>query len=332
MGQIVCLIAALVSSLAVCACGSRARTESPPQDVQLAVAVQPLSAPIYVAHEQGFFRRHGLNIRLLSFATGREALDAVLAGDADYATAAETPLAEAIRRGDSPSIVGTICTGANYHQIIARSDLNISGMGDLRGRRVGVPLGTTAGFFLHAQLITSGIDPDEIAVEDLPPRDLVERFSRGELDAICAWVPHTTHVLEALKDGVKVIPPKGDYPITWNLATRGEGLGQAPDSLLRLLRALLQAEQFIAEHPDDSVAITARAIGVSPAELRKDWEHYEFGVSLDQALIICLENQARWLGHEAGELKLTVNMLAYLDPTALNSTHPKVVRIPGLRR
>src|SRR5512141_2265915 len=91
---------ALIAALMQGACRSQVDSESSPQDIRLAVAVQPLSAPIYVAYEEGFFRRHGLNVRLLPVATGREALDAVLAGDADYATAAETPLAEAIHRGD----------------------------------------------------------------------------------------------------------------------------------------------------------------------------------------------------------------------------------------
>jgi len=278
--------------------------------------------------EKGFFAQEGLEVGFLRFSTGLEALDAVLVGRADYATAAETPIAEAIDRGDNPQIVGTICTSDSYHHVVARKDRGIAGIEDLRARRVGVSTGTTADFFLYSLLVTSHVRPDEVQRIDLSPSQLVDALTRGDVDAVSAWVPFTRAAMDALGENARVLDPARVYTFTWNLV--GTHMAERPAEVLqRLFRAVIAADRFIVEHPDEALAITARAIGVGTAELRKDWGTFGFKVALDQGLVLSLENQRRWAARRTGQAGPQQNVLRNIDAAGLNAVKPEAVRLPG---
>ncbi len=68
-------------------------TKKAPEPVIVAVSQQPLSAPVYIAYEEGYFRDEGLAVTLQPFWAGKDAFQSVLDGKAQIATVAETPIA-----------------------------------------------------------------------------------------------------------------------------------------------------------------------------------------------------------------------------------------------
>ena len=52
-------------------------------ELSVAVARTPLSLPIFVAAEQGYFRNEGLDVQLHEVSGGHRAIEAVLAGQVD---------------------------------------------------------------------------------------------------------------------------------------------------------------------------------------------------------------------------------------------------------
>ena len=61
-----------------------------------------------------------------------------------------------------------------------------------------------------------------------------------------------------------------------------------------MLRALIRAEHFIIEKPDQARLLATERVGLREEELTPIWKDYYFRVSLDQSLLINLENQAHW--------------------------------------
>src|SRR5512134_1193382 len=80
----------------------------PREPITLAVARQPLSAPVYVAQERGLFEQEGLEATLQTYDTGKDALEAVLNGQHLFCTVAETPVMFAALRREPLALLATI--------------------------------------------------------------------------------------------------------------------------------------------------------------------------------------------------------------------------------
>ncbi len=298
----------------------------------ITIAVTPWlgSAAIFVAAENGYFRDEGLDVTLQIYPSGHLCVDAILAGTADLATAAETPIARAALAQKPLAIIGSIAMVDNAIQIIARKDRHISVSQDLKGKRIGIVSGTTADYFLHVYLVTSYIDPKEIQVVDYSADRIVAALISGEVDAVCTWSPHTTLLKEQLGANALVLGDPSIYRMSWNLAATSEFVQSRPAAVRKFLRAVIKANRFIEEQPAQVHAISVRQMGAQVDHFEKEWHNVRFGVTLDQSLILNLEDHGRWLIKRAPEIKTpTPNFLDFINTDGLQAVNPDAVTIIG---
>jgi NitT/TauT family transport system substrate-binding protein len=76
---------------------------------------------------------------------------------------------------------------------------------------------------------------------------------------------------------------------------------QRPEIIERYLRSLVQAEDYIRQHNDEARDIVGKYLHYEEPYMTTVWSHINYDVSLDQDLLITMEDQARW----AIENKLT---------------------------
>ncbi len=300
------------------------------EGITVAVSPWPGSSPIYIAQEKGFFANEGLAVTLQPFVSGHLALDAVLSGKADLGTAADTPIARAAVDGRHIAILATISEIERGILIIARKDKGISVPGDLRGKKIGLPVGSSAEFFLYIFLTTSLVNPRDVRVVDLPPDKGVAGLLSGELDAVTTWAPHTLVLREKLGDGAVIFHDPSIYAQTWNIAVKPESVKSHPERMKKFLRALAGADEFIARRPAEARAICSRNIGTDSSLLEKEWRDFHFALKLEQSLILNLEDQARWMiKREAGQSRRPPNFLEFIHTDALKAVRPEAVTIVG---
>jgi NitT/TauT family transport system substrate-binding protein len=67
-----------------------------------------------------------------------------------------------------------------------------------------------------------------------------------------------------------------------------------PETIKKLLRALVRAERFYKDEPDAARKIIADAINVSLENMKEVWPTYLFNVALNQSLVLTLEDETRW--------------------------------------
>jgi NitT/TauT family transport system substrate-binding protein len=306
------------------------KASGPPEKITIGVTSWPASAPLYIAHEKGYFRDEGLDATLAPFESGHLALAAVLAGKSDIAGAADTPVARAAVNGRKLAIVATICEIERSILIIARKDRGISSADALRGKRVGLVLGSAAEFFLHIYLTTHHIPARDVRLVNLAPDKVVDTLLNGEVDAVCTWAPHTIELREKLGSSAQVLHDPSLYTMTWNIAARREFAEDNPERIKKFLRAVIRANSFIREHPEDARAITAEKIGAKGVLYEKEWQEYSFSASLDQSLILNLEDQSRWMiKREPGANRGIPNFMDSIFTDGLKAVSPKEVRISG---
>lgn len=95
-----------------------------------AVSQNPPAALAHVAVAKGYFEAEGLSPTIERHAFGKPALAAAIAGKADLATCAETPLVHASLKGEPVAFVATIATTATGSAIIGKRSAGVHAPAD----------------------------------------------------------------------------------------------------------------------------------------------------------------------------------------------------------
>lgn len=302
--------------------------DEPRETVVIAHSRLPFAALAQIAQQRGFYADQGLVASPLIFNYGKPALEAVVAGKADFATVAETPTMFAIMNGAPIAIVATIQISKKSHAIVARRDSGVSAPEHLVGKRVAVTLGTSGDFYLDAFLLTREIPRDRIEVVNLRPEELPRALARGEVDAVATWPPYLVQAeREAGGNGVTFMDDE-IYTLRFNLVSRKDLVRQHPEKVKKMLRALLTAEEFARGNPQDAQRLVAEFCGMDLQTVRELWGANSFRLSLEQGLLLSLEDESQWaVANGLTRNRSIPNYLEFVYLDGLRSVAPKAVGI-----
>jgi ABC-type nitrate/sulfonate/bicarbonate transport system substrate-binding protein len=116
--------------------------------------------------------------------------------------------------------------------------------------------------------------------------------------------------------------------MSWNIVSSKDLTRSDPETIVRFLRAILRADRMIAERPAEARAITAKKCGMDIAAMEREWSNCDFTTHLDQALILNLEDQSRWMtGKKAGIERKTPNIMDHIYTKGLIAVNPGAVRV-----
>lgn len=321
---ITAVIASVIIGLTGIQQGCELKKAGRTENITIAVVALPLSAPVYIAHEKGFFEREGLRITLQPYTTGKDALAAVIGGKAHFGTVAETALMFAGMKGERIYIISTIADSRRLMGIVARKDRGIAGPEDLKGKTIGVTMGTYAEYFLHAYLTFNSVAENRVHKVDMNAEQIADALAKGDIDAAVAWHPHITHQQKILGTNAVILANETIYKMWWNIAAAQDYVKENPETVKKLLRALIQAQHYIVENPQEVQKVMAGYVRDDTAVLGD----INFDVRLSQNLILSLENQARWaLRSGLTDKKKIPNFLRLIYTDGLEAVDPDSVTV-----
>jgi NitT/TauT family transport system substrate-binding protein len=302
---------------------------SAPEELTLAVnTAYTMSGLVHLAAANEYFAAEGLKVTLQPHNSGLSALDAVIANQAEIATVADTPVMFAVTRKVPLAIVATIASATHSHGIVARRDRGVSAAADLKGKAIGVPLGTDAHFLLNVILAGHGIAPDEVRVSNVKPENMVAALSTGQIDAIAIWDPWLSQAGKAAGASSVMIYPEKGFKLDFNLVGRRDFVRNRPAAMQKLLRALLRSERFLEAQPQAARAIIVAATNSDPASFDAVWPNFNLRLTLSQSLLTILEDQARWaISSGLTEAKDVPNFLESIYLDAMLAVKPQAVSI-----
>jgi len=324
-------LALSVLALATCLCACT-RTDQkpvgPPEKVTIAIATSADAVLAQVAQVKGLFRQEGLEVTPHLHPYGKPALREVLEGKADFATVAETPVMFAIMNGEKIAIIATIQTSELAHAILARRDRGILTFGDLKGKKIAATLGTTSHFFLDALLVTHGISRKDVQVVDLKAEEIPDALARGDVDAVSTFTLYTALTQKKMGDRVITFKDKVINHYPFNVVATQDFIRNNPAKVEKVLRALVKAEEFVRIHPEDAQKIVADFTGIELAIIRDICANAVFTTTLDQSLILALEDESRWaINNGLTSARKVPNYLDFIYFNGLKSVKPEAVRI-----
>jgi sulfonate transport system substrate-binding protein len=326
---ILCALLTLgVVAFSLSACNPRQGQSGPREKVTIAYSTASNAMLMYIAFAKGYFAEEGLDAVPQPHAFGKLALNALVEGKADLATAASTPIMFAVMNGKNITTLASIQTSNRDEAIVARHDRGISKPADLKGKKIGVTRGTTADYFLESFLLVHGIGRERIALIDMKPDEMTDALSNGRVDAVSTFNPTLRQLEKGL--GSKGVTFFGEtfYTEIFCLAADKEYVHKHPEAIRKVLRALIKAETFVQQHPGEARSLVADFIKTDKAVLDEIWDVFTFRVALDQSLLVDFEDQTRWA--IKNRLTLRRNMPNYLGSIytdGLHSAKPEAVRI-----
>lgn len=298
------------------------------EPVIIANLTYPGTCPVIVAQAKGYFTREGILVTLLPYTSGKAVLDAVFRGQANLGTTGDLPVMFAAMNRQPLSVVATLGTAQNEFGIIGRKDKGVVTPANLKGKRIGVTLRSGAHFFLDAFLTRQKLSESEVKVRDLKPEELSEALANGAIDAASTWQPYLGSLQTQLGGNGSIFFSEGTYDVALSFVGTQDYVANHPETIKKTLRALVGAARFCGDNPDAASELVAQALKMSAADLKEIWPEYRFNVTLDQSLLLALEDESRW----AIKNKLTdradmPNYLNHINFDPLQAVTPAAVTV-----
>jgi NitT/TauT family transport system substrate-binding protein len=305
-------------------------SSSPPvHEEPLTIASGKLDSSLLtlIADEKGYFQKYGLNVTLREYPAGVYAVQELLNRNADLACAAEfVGVANSFQSPDLRIITTTAKINNLY--LIIRSDRGISKPSDLKGKTIAIPKGSVAEFFLGRYLTLNGLNISDITVIYLTPADVIKSVGTGDSDAALIWDPYAYQIEQQLGRNSTRWPAQSGQFYYWVTYTRSDTIRDKPEQIRNYLRALDDAETFLFAHQPEVKEILKRRLNMTDDSIDRTWKDYRFVLSLDQALIIEMEDEARWMTEQnltGGKIPPSYLDMIYQDP--MREVKPSAVTI-----
>ncbi|MBF0367779.1 MAG: ABC transporter substrate-binding protein [Oligoflexia bacterium] len=298
------------------------------ETITMGVAMIMVSTPVIVAYKKGFFEREGLTVKFKQYSFGKQAIEAMFSKENDIATVAETPIVfKSFERNDF-AIFATFSESYNDCKIIVKKNSGIMVASDLKGKRVGVTKSTSSHYFLNTYLLENLIKVSSVDLHFYDPLELQTALQSGVVDAIVVFEPYAYMAAQALHGEAFTLPAARLFRETFSFVANKDWVYKHPETIEKILRAMEAAISFIHQNRDETITLLASEIELSKEYVASIWDSYMFQLSLDNAIIPSLEDEAKWtIKSKLVEGSTIPNYLDYFYPEAMRVVKPDAVSI-----
>ena len=252
----------LAAALLLCAAASM------PARAEIKVGVSDWTGWVawYVAQDQGYFREHGADVKLVWFANYSDSIAALSTGqlDANSQTWSDTlgPLAKGL---PLKAVLVNDNSAGNDALMVGPK---IPSFADLRGHTIALEQFSVSHFVLYTALARNGLAPRDVKIVNLSAGDAAAAFMSGRVDAAVVWNPWISQIQKSGKGKPLFTSAQMPGLIPDLLVAQAQAIQGKRNDLIGMLRAWFDTEAFIRNQPDRAVAIMAKVVGMDAAQYR----------------------------------------------------------------
>jgi NitT/TauT family transport system substrate-binding protein len=225
-----------------------AATAAQAEQITIAIGNDAAFSPFYVAQQRGLFAKAGLDVKLLRFGQGGEAMDAMIAGQAQLAGAADQTVILRLPRADMKPLAIYEESGT-YLKAVSRNEIT-----DVKQvRKLGIVKGTVSEYSAAKMLETFKLPRDSVQFVASGAPEFPALLARGDIDAYFAWEPWPTIGIRA---GGKLLMTSGQagYAYTMWLTAAGPWAATHETEARQLLDVLAESDRQITADPAKAAA------------------------------------------------------------------------------
>lgn len=217
-----------------------------------------------VLEKAGIAPKHQLAAEFTGFQYGPPMMEGLVSGQLDaVVTSFLPPLTLSAKAPGSIKFVATL--GQSSHSLLVPKDSPAKTLSDLKGKKIGVSVGSESHLDLILALKDAKLDPKtDVELVNLQPNELPAALEKGLVDSALIRQPQVLRLEESL--GAKKIQT---WPFRFTSIVRTEYLNSNPDAVKRYVEALKDAVLYIATNPDQSATWFAESQRLNPEVVKK---------------------------------------------------------------
>jgi NitT/TauT family transport system substrate-binding protein len=273
----------------------------------------------YLVKEKGFFQKEGVDVDLVWFPVYSDSLTALSTGKIDANSQTLSDTLAPVSKGIPLKAVLVTDNSSGGDGIVVKPE--IQSLQDLKGKKIATELGTVDHFLMLNALEKVGLQEEDVQYTNMTVNDAGPAFISGNLDAAVLWEPFLS---KAIKEGKgKLLFSSKDTPglIPDLLVFREEVTKNRPEDVKKILNAWFDALDYWRQHPDESLAIMAKAAESPVDEYKKSVESVKI-FNLQDNLQAFKEGDSytslAYTGRKTGEFLNRVGMLGQIpDMTSI---------------
>jgi NitT/TauT family transport system substrate-binding protein len=232
--------------------------------------------PLYCAAANGYFKKYGADVKLVTFSDNSVMSGALRGGELDASTLTYDQVIIADAKGWGLKVVMPLDYSVGGDAILAGTA--VRGVEDLKGRKVAFQSLSPSDFLLGYALAQRGLSEKDVRPVNVTPEAVVATMASGAVDAGVTYQPSVSMIL-GLGGGklyhVLLSSRDARGMITDVLAVRDSTVARNPTLVASLIHATMEGLAFMQREPAKAAAIIAKTLEISTADVQAQLPNVE---------------------------------------------------------
>ncbi len=292
----------------------------------IATGVDPAFSQFYVAKEAGLFEKNGLDVTINTGPSGSAMIPFLVNNQVQAAYGSD--LAGVINHQVDPNIVA-VADGTYLVKWLSVIGRNIDDLGGLKGKKVGIAMGTGSEIFWRRVVEKRGWKVADFQMVNVEAPEMLAATERGDIDGFAVWEPWPTRTLMAVK-GTKVLQTAEGIYNNINFVYMNRGwIEQNKATAEKFMLSLVQANDLIEKDRPAAAKMVAKFLKM-PVELATElMPKVEFDMDWRPRSIEAIQVSEKQLADQK-KLKAPLDYGKYVYTDLLKAVRPQNVQITTL--
>lgn len=251
----------------------------------------------------------GWEVEWRKFDAGTDVIAAMASGSVVLSELGSSPLSIGTSQGLDIQLIAYSDVIGKAESLIVSNESGIKSVADLKGKRIGVPIGSTAHYSLMGALKHEGLKETDVTIMGMKPDQIAAAWEQKTIDAAWIWQPVQSQIL---KSGKLLIG--ADQTASWGYPTfDGWVVNKAfaeknKDKVVAFLKEVDRVNKSYLANPaawtadSAEVKTLAKATGADPAQVPDILSGFTFLPMAEQV-------SDTWLGSAGKGMKTTAEFL-----------------------
>jgi NitT/TauT family transport system substrate-binding protein len=203
---------------------------------------------------EGYYKDAGLDVTIIQGNGSGNTAQLVANGRAQVAYADAVAVSQLIAKGAPMKVVATVYQ-SNPNAVMALKKTGIKSVGDLKGKKVGVPSGSSQTTMLPLLLKSNNLKESDVNMIDMPVASMVPALLQGQVDAVLGSID--AYQIQAEAQGAQLDVYKfadhGVPTVSTSIFVSNSYLKENPDVVRKFIAASLKGWSFALDNPDKTI-------------------------------------------------------------------------------